>query len=1040
MDIGSTATTNYSSANIPFGLGYTYEHTFGPPDNWTFDPAIFGPPFFAGTGFAGVKYLRSPRDSLGRELGISVFGAFASFAGAPQDPGSSLQLFRYLSGSPNPAVGDPACNAGDPQVTHICFLNRSPPSDMRFFQATGPLALSPGGFESIVVAYIFAAPVQAANCPAGCDVAPGDPTILGDPGQMAAGVNPIDSLTGYRGFSDPNGDGRVEQSEFQVVPGSLLGKALVAQALFDNGFLLSSTAPDTPDFFLIPGPNQVAVLWTPSATETTGDASFGLVNQPTLPGGTPNVQYDPNYRQFDVEGYRVYRGRVDTPSELHLIAQFDYANTVMADWRGQVNPGPGCAPELGINTVTVAEGDTTFGCRVPFDPLVPGVAPSVSDTHPLVGPVVQVKLAPEGRQALATGTAIILHSDTAGTGKAFGCLASAGANGGQCPLRDSGVPFALVDRGVRNDLRYFYAVTAFDINSLQSGPASLESSRRTKAVTPTSAASNFESSATVAVALLGRGTTLDTAAADPVLDPTTGRFDRPFPPAGGFELELAELVQTVLPSSGSASVRLDSLQLGSAYESGAGEPGTPALYFLTASTGSSTSRLQLQVLQDQTTALGRNSTYLEAVSVEAATAERFGGREGFRLTGRLDLELPGNYYTSAWGRGCQNGAGGFTAAGTTGCEYNGGRWFDGPSPERNETEADPQAAHPPGSTAPGPMVGLNNAGALTGVATIQMPLAYVTAEAGYRVIEGVLGGAQRAADFNLFWGPDGRIDSVVDVTHNVAVPFDSLQLAGSWGVLNQAATTAAGAFDSRPDVLTSMDFTCVEPLRSFAAVQGAYPCTAPGYTLSRTALPGPMAIWDQTATNAQTAAVRPGVGFALYLAGTITNVELTAGLPGAGSVWSLRTYVGAISGGRGAAGNRGPYTFTPASRPLTAVGVEVRLQYQAVNRVVAATKNDLSRVHTVPDPYYVTNAFERTTEGKVIQFVNLPADCLIRIYSSSGILVALLEHHSSMFGGSERWNVLNRNNQVVASGVYFYHIEAGDARRVGRFVVVNFAR
>jgi len=93
----------------------------------------------------------------------------------------------------------------------------------------------------------------------------------------------------------------------------------------------------------------------------------------------------------------------------------------------------------------------------------------------------------------------------------------------------------------------------------------------------------------------------------------------------------------------------------------------------------------------------------------------------------------------------------------------------------------------------------------------------------------------------------------------------------------------------------------------------------------------------------------------------------------------------------------------------------------------------------VPDPYYVTNQFERTTEAKVIQFVNLPADCIIRIYSSSGVLVTLLEHHSTMDGGSERWNVLNRNNQVVASGVYFYHVEAGDARRVGRFLVVSFA-
>jgi hypothetical protein len=72
--------------------------------------------------------------------------------------------------------------------------------------------------------------------------------------------------------------------------------------------------------------------------------------------------------------------------------------------------------------------------------------------------------------------------------------------------------------------------------------------------------------------------------------------------------------------------------------------------------------------------------------------------------------------------------------------------------------------------------------------------------------------------------------------------------------------------------------------------------------------------------------------------------------------------------------------------------------------------------------------------------VNLPQDAIIRIYSSSGVLVNMIEHHSDTFGGDATWNVRNRNNQVVASGVYFYHIEAGDARRVGRFTIVNFAQ
>jgi hypothetical protein len=564
-----------------------------------------------------------------------------------------------------------------------------------------------------------------------------------------------------------------------------------------------------------------------------------------------------------------------------------------------------------------------------------------------------------------------------------------------------------------------------------------------KSVTPVSAATNLERSGTVQVTLLGRGVKLDTASTLPVLDPTTGRFGGPFPPAGAFALGFSDLVQVLLPDSrsGSISLLLDSLSLGSAYEHGLGEPGLPATFYLTSGGDAPSAQLQLPVVQDQTSLAASGTGYLEAIVVGDAVTERFDrkARGDFSLRSRLELELPGNYYTSAWGRGCRNGAVGFTAPGTTGCEYNGPRWFDGPSPRMNETAAHPQSAHPPNSAAPGPMAQLGNGGALSGVSTLQMPHAYETAEAGYRVVEGVLGAAQRAADFNLWWGAAGRIDSVIDVTHNVAVRFDSLQLGGTWGVLNQAAAAAVGAYDQRADVLTSMDFTCVEPLRSSSAVQTAYPCTAARFLLSRTAAPGPLAIWDQAAVNARTAPVRPGRGFAVYLAGNIAMVELANGVPETGAVWTLRTYVGAISGGRGAAGDRGPYVFAPQPRPLTAPGVELRLDYTVTDRLRLPTREDLGHVHTVPDPYYVTNGFERTTESKVIQFVHLPADCIIRIYSSSGVLVSVLEHHSNTDGGSETWNVLNRNNQVAASGVYFFHLEAGDARRVGRFVIVNFA-
>ncbi len=57
----------------------------------------------------------------------------------------------------------------------------------------------------------------------------------------------------------------------------------------------------------MPGDNQVAIFWRPSGSETTGDVFFEAVERGDL--SSPNLLYDPNYRQYDVEGYRVYRGR-----------------------------------------------------------------------------------------------------------------------------------------------------------------------------------------------------------------------------------------------------------------------------------------------------------------------------------------------------------------------------------------------------------------------------------------------------------------------------------------------------------------------------------------------------------------------------------------------------------------------------------------------------------------------------------------------------------------------------------------------------------
>ena len=151
----------------------------------------------------GVKYLKSPLDPVtGEEVGLTLFSNTIN-GGAFDDAANVTQLYRYLSNNISVAAGDAACNTGDPRATKICYINNGQEDDMRFFQASGPLNLAPGGFGSIVVAYIFAAPRIVGACvgPGTCDLKPGDPTRLSDAARLLSeGANAVDSVSGYVDF------------------------------------------------------------------------------------------------------------------------------------------------------------------------------------------------------------------------------------------------------------------------------------------------------------------------------------------------------------------------------------------------------------------------------------------------------------------------------------------------------------------------------------------------------------------------------------------------------------------------------------------------------------------------------------------------------------------------------------------------------------------------------------------------------------------------------------------------------------------------
>jgi hypothetical protein len=432
-----------------------------------------------------------------------------------------------------------------------------------------------------------------------------------------------------------------------------------------------------------------------------------------------------------------------------------------------------------------------------------------------------------------------------------------------------------------------------------------------------------------------------------------------------------------------------------------------------------------------------NSVTFAGGAVDPTQAQNFGVATDFVLGASLTGVMPADYWMTVQSRGCVNSAEGFVdAAEHNECSYNGARWFEGDV----ETAAHPTAGNTE-VNAFGTVSAVrdyNNAGVLPGVTRVYEARSYTTTQTSWRNVEAIIGFSARAADLKVYWGAGGVVDSVIDVTHNVAVPFDTAAV-GSWGFMNASNSAAPGSDDARPGVVSLYDMGCVWPIRRFATTISCAAGTE--YNLSPVAELSPMIFVGGTPISGQVARPVDGNGFLMYIAGHIFTFEMNA-LPADGTVWTMRAYTGGgLVGGQGDAGDEGPYQYNQVfPRPFTAVGAEIHLEFDATNELALPTLANLDEVHTVPDPYYVTNEFEQTSDNKVIKFVNLPNAATIRIYSSSGVLIDVIEHNSISGDATSTWNVRNRNNQVVASGVYFYHIEAGDARRVGRFTVVNFAQ
>ncbi len=96
---------------------------------------------------------------------------------------------------------------------------------------------------------------------------------------------------------------------------------------------------------------------------------------------------------------------------------------------------------------------------------------------------------------------------------------------------------------------------------------------------------------------------------------------------------------------------------------------------------------------------------------------------------------------------------------------------------------------------------------------------------------------------------------------------------------------------------------------------------------------------------------------------------------------------------------------------------------------------DVLDVSVYPNPYIGASLLEAKYESK-INFINLPPDCRIMVYSLAGDLIDVILHNDGTTNKS--WDMVSRNKQEIATGLYVYVIETQDGRRqVGKFVVLR---
>jgi hypothetical protein len=111
---------------------------------------------------------------------------------------------------------------------------------------------------------------------------------------------------------------------------------------------------------------------------------------------------------------------------------------------------------------------------------------------------------------------------------------------------------------------------------------------------------------------------------------------------------------------------------------------------------------------------------------------------------------------------------------------------------------------------------------------------------------------------------------------------------------------------------------------------------------------------------------------------------------------------------------------------------------------VQRASNALADIYVVPNPYVATTTIEPSNNFRLgrgerrVEFVHLPPECTISIFTMSGYLVKSIHRSGPDNNGSEFWDLRTKDGLNAAYGYYIYVVDApGIGKKTGKLALVK---